>query len=286
MEIIKSYRNNPALRCQFNNLAKATFGLDFEGWYQNGFWGDNYNPYSVMEDGRIVANVSVNRTDMLADGRRLRLYQLGTVMTDPEYRNRGYIRAIMAEIERDTQDADGVYLFGGDNVLAFYPKFGFVQGKEYLYEKPVAQSDPCRMQRVMMDNPAGWAQLRAAMEMGEPLSACAMADNPQLIFFYVSQFMQDCVYYDAQTGAWAVAQIEDGSLLLHNVFCPPSVPLGAVIAAFGSGISRVTLGFSPKDMDGYSCSAYHEEDCTFFVKGGIFDLFEHSKLRIPSLSHA
>ena len=62
MEIIKDYRDHMGLRHSFNELAGRTFGLDFENWYQNGFWGDAYNPYSVVENGRVVANVSVNRT--------------------------------------------------------------------------------------------------------------------------------------------------------------------------------------------------------------------------------
>lgn len=123
--IVKDYRDDPARRASFNALASATFGLNFEGWYRNGFWGDAYNPYSVEKDGRIVANVSLNRTAMIIGGVRRQLYQLGTVMTDPAYRNRGYIRAIMAEIDRDIADADGVYLFANDSVLEFYPRFGF-----------------------------------------------------------------------------------------------------------------------------------------------------------------
>lgn len=286
MNVIKHYHSDPVLREGFNRLAEATFGLNFEAWYQNGFWQGEYTPYSAVEDGKIVANVSLNRTDMRIGDRRLRLYQLGTVMTDPAYRNRGYIRAIMKEIDRDTQDADGVYLFGNDNVLDFYPKFGFTQGAEFLYEKDVFQHSPCAMRQVPMKGPEDWARLRAAMDMGEPLSACAMEDNPGLIFFYVSQFMRDNVYCDPGTGVWAIAEMEAGKLLLHNVFCPQAVTLDDVIAAFGADVHHVTLGFTPADAAGFACAPYHEEDCTFFVKGGCFEEFAARKLRIPSLSHA
>ena len=284
--IIKNYRDNSQLRGSFNRLAKVTFGLDFEPWYQNGFWTDDYNPYSVVLDGEVVANVSVNRTDMVIGGARRKLYQLGTVMTSQAHRNRGYIRAIMAEIEKDTADADGIYLFGGDNVLEFYPKFGFVQGTEHIYTKAIAQGGACRMERVGMDGPEGWAQLRTAMEKSEFETACTMADNPGLIFFYAAQFMQDCVYHDRALNAWAIAEIEDGALMLHNVFAPAGVTLQDVIASFGAQVKQVTLGFAPSDPAGFDCAAYHEEDCTFFVRGAAFDDFAAKKLRIPSLSHA
>ena len=285
-QVISGYRHDAALRASFNALAEKTFGLNFEGWYQNGFWGDNYNPYSIVADGRVVANVSVNKTDMIIGGERRKFYQLGTVMTDPAYRGRGYIREIMQTVDRDIADADGVYLFGNDSVLEFYPRFGFVPGEEHVYERPVGQSGTCRMQRIPMEDEQGFSRLRAAMDKSAVQSACEMAGNPELIFFYVSQFMKDCAYYCEALDCWAIAEIEDGNLTLHNIFCPEAVSLDEVIAAFGAEVKHVTLGFAPLDTSGFTCRAYHEEDCTFFVRGGGLADFAARKLRIPSLSHA
>ena len=117
MNIIHGYRGDKQLRDSFNALAAQTFGLNFEGWYQNGFWGDNYDPHSLLLDGKVVSNVSVNRTDLVIGGRRYRILQLGTVMTDPAYRGRGYGRAIMEYIEKEYADVDGIYLFGNDGVV-------------------------------------------------------------------------------------------------------------------------------------------------------------------------
>lgn len=84
--------------------------------------------------------MSVNRTDVVVDGARRRIYQLGTVMTEESRRRRGLIRTIMEEVEKDLMDADGVYLFANDSVVEFYPKFGFRPGKEYGCTR--AMSDP------------------------------------------------------------------------------------------------------------------------------------------------
>ncbi len=64
-EVIKNYRRDDALRASFNALAGKTFGIDFEDWYQNGYWTDAYNPHSIVIDGKIAANVSVNHTDFV-----------------------------------------------------------------------------------------------------------------------------------------------------------------------------------------------------------------------------
>ena len=284
--IVKNYRNDKTLRDSFNTLAEATFGLNFENWYQMGYWQDNYNPYSLVLDGKVVANVSVNRTDMVIHGERRKFYQLGTVMTYPEYRNQGFIRAIMKEVDKDIADADGVYLFANDGVVEFYPKFGFVPGKEYLYRKAVDQAGECRMENIPMDKVENREELLRAMEGNTFPLGCRMVDNSGLIFFYVAQFMQENVYFCEDLNAWVIAEEEDGVLTIHNVFGRGNLSLDAVISAFGESVREATLGFVPADTAGWDCREYHEEDCTFFTRGEAFRDFADKKLRIPTLSHA
>ncbi len=286
MELMTHYRDNADLRNSFNALAQDTFGLNFEWWYQRGFWTDCYQPYSMVEEGQVVANVSVNRTDFLFAGKVYPVIQLGTVMTRPEYRNRGLIRRIMARIRRDWADVAGVYLFANDSVVEFYPKFGFRRGREMVYERDVHPAAPKSMVPVAMTGPEGWQGLSRAMEQGEPCSRWAMVDNPGLVFFYAAQFMQDCVCRSPDGRIWAIAQQEGGTLTLHNVFAPQDVTLEQVIECFGPEVERVQLGFAPKDPAGWETRVLAEEDCTFFVQGELFDRFQTEQLRIPSLSHA
>jgi len=286
MKLIKHYREDRELRASFNRLAQLTFGLDFEGWYRNGFWGDSYVPYSILEDGEIVANVSVNRINLQLGERIWRTVQLGTVMTAEPYRNRGYIRRIMEEIDRDTSDMDGVFLFANDSVRQLYPKFGFRTATEYQYEKTVTQEGPCTMEPVLMDGPANWARLRQAMEENRFQTGCTMVENPGLVFFYASQFMQDCVYYEKDLDVWVIAELEAGNLLLHQVFCAAPVTLDQILSAFGREVSHVSLGFTPADPAGFVVSELREDDTTFFVRGELERLFSQHQLRIPTLAHA
>ena len=286
MNIIHGYRDDKALRDSFNQLAEQTFGLNFEGWYQNGFWGDSYDPHSIVIDGRVVSNVSVNRTDLVIGGKWYRFLQLGTVMTAPEYRGRGYGRAIMEYIEKEYADVDGIYLFANDTVVDYYPRFGFCPGVEYACRKAVSQTGARRAEQVVMDNADAWAKLAAAMEKSTFREGCRMVDNPGLIFFYVSQFMQEAVYYIDSLDAWVIAEPEDGVLTIHNIFADERVTIDAVAAAFGAEVREIALGFAPECAGGWEIAELREEDTHFFVKGGIFARFEERKLRIPSLSHA
>ena len=285
MHIMKSYRNDSALRAGFNALAEQTFGLNFENWYKNGFWGDNYDPHSIVIDGKVVANVSVNRTDFLVDGKRYHILQLGTVMTDPEYRGKGFSRAIMESLEPELASADGVYLFANDGVVDFYPRFGFRSGKEMEYWKNVDFRGENSAEQVLMDGPAAWDRLRRAMEVSQFREGCRMVGNPELIFFYVSQFMQEAVWYLPGLDAWAVAELEDGVLTIHNIFGAEEITADAVAQAFGQ-VRQVRLGFAPADASGWETGALREEDTNFFVRGDFFGDFESRGLRIPGLSHA
>ena len=286
MNIIHGYRDDKALRDSFNALAEQTFdGLNFEGWYQNGFWSDNYDPHSVAVDGKVVANVSVNRCDLVIGGERRKIYQLGTVMTDPSYRGRGLGRAIMEAIEPMLAEADGAYLFGNDSVVDYYPKFGFRPARELEYRKTVALRGECTARQEIMDGPAHWARLSEAMEHSRFREGCKMVGNPELIFFYVSQFMQEAVWHIPELDAWAIAELEDGALTLYNIFAGENITIDDVVRAFGN-VDRVTLAFAPAEAAGWERSELREEDCNFFVRGAVFGEFEALGLRIPSLSHA
>lgn len=286
MNIIHGYRDDRALRESFNALAEQTFGLNFERWYQNDFWGDHYDPHSIVIDGKVVSNVSVNRCDLVIGGKRHRILQLGTVMTAPEYRGRGYGRAIMEYIEKEYADVDGIYLFANDTVVDYYPKFGFRPGVEYAYRRAVSQTGERKAEQIIMNNPERWAKLSEAMERSTFREGCRMVDNPGLVFFYVSQFMQEAVFYIAELDAWVIAELEEGVLTIHSIFAGGEVTIDDVAAAFGPEVKELALGFAPERADGWEISEIREEDTHFFVRGAVFGEFGEKKLRIPSLSHA
>lgn len=48
MEFIKGYQKDDKLRESYHELSQKIFGLNFEDWYQNGYWKENYIPYSIV----------------------------------------------------------------------------------------------------------------------------------------------------------------------------------------------------------------------------------------------
>jgi hypothetical protein len=112
------YQERNQYRNEFNNLVDKIFGLSFEEWYQAGYWNEKYIPYTLFDKKQAVANVSVNIMDFNTFGELKRYIQLGTVLADENYRNKGFIRFLTEYILREWQDkCDFIYLFANKSVL-------------------------------------------------------------------------------------------------------------------------------------------------------------------------
>lgn len=286
-KIVKAYKENKTLRNSFNELAKKTFDLDFEDWYQNGYWKEQYNPYSIVFNNRVIANVSVNDMEFEIDEKRKHYIQLGTVMTELKYRNRGLIRKLMQEIEQDFKEKiDGYFLFANDSVLEFYPKFGFQKCNEYRYSKAVCIEKEKTALQIVVSNLRERECLEAAIRNSVTNSSLEMKNNLGLIMFYVTKFMQSDVYYIASQNAYVIAEIYNKILFLHQIFSDKIVDIDEIIQSFGRKINRVILGFTPLKKENYEIAQLHEEDTTLFLKGIDPVIFEKEKWMFPTLSHA
>ncbi len=283
--IEKNYRNNDALRASFNRLAEKTFGLNFENWYQNGFWKDNYIPYSVVIDGEVVSNVSVNACNMNYKGRIVKLIQLGTIMTDNDHRGKGYARVLMEEVIKDYDGkVDGMYLFANDSVLEFYPKFGFKEAKEYQYTKEVTISGEYKAQNIPLNGKVDFDRAIKILDTNEQNAQLYMVGNSGLYMFYLSQFMTEDLFYIEECDSYAIAEMEDDTLILHTIIGNGAVD--EVIRAFGSQVKKVILCFTPKNTGGFEKSELHEEDTTFFVQGKFFENSCDDEYMMQAITHA
>lgn len=127
------YKNTDFRREALNRMTKETWGFSFERWYQNGFWPDSCVPYSLFDLQKMVSHVTATIFTFALEGKTLKALQLGTVMTDPDYRGRGLSCWLIDRVLEDfEQQVDFVFLYANDSVLDFYPKFGFKRAPEFF----------------------------------------------------------------------------------------------------------------------------------------------------------
>lgn len=143
--LIVDYKNDPVLRNRFFDIVGTIFpSANFREWYEKGFWADEYVLYSLVDNEKIISNVSLSKMKLMIDEEEVNGIQIGTVGTIPEYRNKGLSRYLMdLVLDKYQNSADLFFLFANETVIDFYPKFGFKQYNEVVYrsESDIPASD-------------------------------------------------------------------------------------------------------------------------------------------------
>ena len=280
-------RNNELTRRSFCELSKKVFGLDFEPWYQGGYWGELYIPHALMDGNAVVSNISVNVLDMQVNDCKRRFVQLGTVMTDSAYRGQGLSRWLMDTVLSSWKDrCDGVFLFANSSVLEFYPKFGFESVAEYQFEKYSGKRQ-CAFRKLDMDISYDKQILLGHYQRSNPYSALTMENNEGLLMFYCSQFLKDDVYYIEEYDTVIVAEQDSERLLCHDIFSDKRCELDNILGGLiDSNRKKIVLGFTPKDVSGWNMSEIRDDDSTLFLLSRKYNPFETANMMLPSLSHA
>lgn len=292
MELVTNYMHDDTLRHALNDLTKKTFGFDFEDWVTGGYFEGDYIPYSFIEDGKIISNVSANRMTFLQNDVEKNYIQIGTVMTDEAYRRQGLAKKLMDHVVKQYKDScDGFYLFANLDAVDFYEKCGFSKETEYRYLVknefcmrktageifvPVNTEDE-QMKQKYMDTVR-----RSAVN-----SSLEQLNKFGLQMFYTADM--ENVYYAKDMDCFIVAEMEENTLLLQSIICENHVPLLDVLQRVRGEYHQCQLGFVPtlKDMDMCMAEKYDgADDYRLFYLGEQLKSIENEKLYFPELSHA
>jgi len=296
-EFCNKVRDNDTLRASFNELTRQTFGFDFVGWYEAGQWGNFYIPHVLLDGEKVISNVSVNIMQFDVQGVKKNYIQLGTVMTDNAYRGQGLNREIMERILAEYKDkVDGIYLFGNDDVVNYYPKFGFKPAKEYEYYLPCENTSNVEayvLEKVDMQDTAQAEKfynfMRAYEEDANELNendAMYMSENVNLFQFWLGAGYGDSVYYLPKFDAYAILEVDGDRVLICQVFGKAEVDTLRLAKAICPDATEVVLGYTPVYKEKYLVREHKEEDCTMFIIGEDLACMEEEKMMFPVLSHA
>ncbi|WP_315079409.1 GNAT family N-acetyltransferase [uncultured Clostridium sp.] len=284
-----NYKDDSILRNSFNLLTEKTYGFNFEKWYKEGYWNSKYIPYSLLDDKKVVANVSVNIMDVLIQGDRKRYIQIGTVMTDEDYRGNGLSKALMEKVIEEWENkCDCIYLYANDSVINFYLKFGFDKHNEYQYSiNKVKDQSLEKVRQLNIEEASDKEIFIKIVNNRVSISQLHVENNISLIMFYCMDFMKDNIYYIEDYNVIAICEYDEAVLYIQDVFAMKEVDLDkAINALMIDETKKVVLGFTPSNTSYYEEGLVNEEDTTFFVRGKKEIPFRTEKLMFPILSHA
>ncbi|MBR3277996.1 MAG: GNAT family N-acetyltransferase [Lachnospiraceae bacterium] len=291
MELISGYMRDDASRRLLNELTRKTFGFDFEGWVTGGYFEGDYIPFSFVEDGRMLSNVSANRMKFMQNGTVRNYIQIGTVMTCEDRRGQG----LAAELIRHVIDAyenecDGFYLFGNLSAVGFYQKTGFKIMNQYRYSlkeefcDPVREGEPFRP--VKDQNDALKRKYMDLVRESAPHSSFEQINKFGLQMFYTAGL--ENVFYSEDIDCFIVTE-HDGCTVLQSVLCKDKIPLADVLKRMDLPDRKLRLGFTPLVEDMAKCVGEPYDggdDYRLFCMGTGPESIERERLYFPDLSHA
>ncbi|TDL61410.1 GNAT family N-acetyltransferase [Paenibacillus amylolyticus] len=251
---IKNYKNNEVLRKSFFELAVNTFEINFEDWYQQGYWGERYIPYSYVDGDQVIANVSVNILELIIHGEKKKAIQIGTVMTHPDYRGKGLSTRLMNKVLAEYENKyDYMYLFANESVLDFYPKFGFKPVEEHLFSiKYTAKKspEPANIRKLNVTNAEDLRLIQKLASERLPVSQHFATHHAQGIFmFYCLNVFSDDIYYLENENVIVIYQKEDNHIELFDVVSLNEMNMKDILDKIADeDTEKITFHFTPDDQ--------------------------------------
>jgi GNAT superfamily N-acetyltransferase len=284
-EFMKDYKDQEMYRNSFNQLAQVVFGINFEDWYQTGCWNERYIPYSLVKDHQVVANASVNKMDLIINHRELKAIQIGTVMTDKNYRNLGLSKQLIEKIIADYESqVDLIYLFANDSVLNFYPKFGFKVLQESKFVFPNQMDKPKTLfhhvRKMDLSKQSDFDLFHHFARKRTPISMrCGVVNLEHLLTFYGLMVYTDAIYYIEALKSIVIYEENANRVELYDVMSLEKVDLEEVLPYLPN--KPIKFHFTP-DLQGEALLETKLTEHTLFVKPNI--ILEH--FQFPAISHA
>ncbi|PMC40692.1 GNAT family N-acetyltransferase [Bacillus sp. UMB0899] len=284
----KNYQTNKELRKSFNDLADLTFGINFEKWYEKGYWTERYEPHSYIIDGKVIANVSVNKLDLIVHNSRKKAIQIGTVMTHPDYRNKGLSKKLMNKVLKEYENhIDVFYLYANDSVLDYYPKYGFQKVNEHIFSMPFqgkSQQKPLNYLNGHDDNDLAFIYEFAKKR--QPNSTLFSTSNTdELLMFYSIYVYPESIVYMEEEGVIVFYQIDGDTLYLADVVSHTKFNLNSILSRLADEkVEKVIFGYNENSLPSIETSPMNSRETLFVKMNNEIDIpkvFKH-----PDLSQA
>ena len=109
------------------------------------------------------------------------------------------------------------FFLPNDSVLDFYPKFGFQKAKEYRFCADISHSTKSCAEPISMETKQDW--LNFMKEKNQRFSnGILQLNTDDLIMFYLTQFMQNNVYFVKELDAYVIAEKDKTTILFFMMY--------------------------------------------------------------------
>jgi len=294
LKITVNNKNDPDYEVMFDALINEVFGFSFDIWFERKLWDEQYISYSIIDNGKMLANLCVYDNDMIIGGERFRAIQLGAVCTCESARKKGLSRQIMERVMSDYNDVPA-FLFANESVLNYYPRFGFQQVQVY---KPVLKAelaDNIGTSKIFSAKRSVGMKKNLKLDVDDPIVIntlknkscfsnildCINTESIQM--FHLLKDYSDDIYYLPESDVIVVAYQEYNRLFIADVIASKPVSFKSIVSELPfNNIETIEFGFCPDWLDVIpKWEPVPMSDVMFFIKGewNLPDVF-----RFPAMS--
>lgn len=251
-------------------VPKVFPSIGFRRWRELGGWDERYVSLALAEGDRIVANASLCRMDLVLNGEPVRGWQLGAVGTLPEYRNRGLQARLLPRLLEHTGASDLVFLFANDDVLEFYPRFGFARVRESLFRSPcrvMPEGPPLRA--LDLESAEDRALLQRVAARAEPVTTLFGArDYGNTLLWYWANFLPHALRYALDCDAIFVVAQDARRLRVLDIQSASPVDLSAYLPRLVTApTTQLEFGFTPTRFWPSATPDVEYTESPLFVRG-------------------
>lgn len=244
--------------------------LCFRRWYEFGGWAPSYRAFAIFDGEDIVANLSVQRMSMVVNGVWCTGLQLGAVGVLPEQRGRGLQRELMECVLQQAAPNDLVFLFGNEEVVDFYPRFGFRREQEWIFSAAVTiEPRPGGLRRLSVDCATDRALLAAVAARARPATErFGAARYESVLLWHWSNAFGYEAYYHERDAAIVFVEQDANVLRVCDVLADGPIELESYFPhLITEPADHVEFGFTPERYWPTACAEFEYLESPLFVYG-------------------
>ncbi|TCP58291.1 ADP-ribose pyrophosphatase YjhB (NUDIX family) [Tumebacillus sp. BK434] len=273
LEFHHSYSDDPAKREALIALFESAFGIPpdfFHDLLAKGFWDPTYRPLSYFAGEQAVANVSLFDFPLTLQGKSVRAAGVQSVMSHPDYRGKGLIRQLIAELlNRYEQEYELMFLYAREH--AIYEKFGFrlVAQSHFVCENVPRSARASSAPRGLNVN-VEWDSrlLKDLFANRRPVSNVMGPETHMSSFFFATLAAPEIkIAYLPDHHAAVAYTVRDGTLHLYDVIGAQIPSLANLLAGLALEVQRVEIYFTPDLLDIEYTALEPTTDAKLMVRG-------------------
>ena len=190
----------------------------------------------------------------IIEGKQKCALQVGTVMTHPDYRNRGLSKSLMNKVLEEYKNKyDFMYLFANESVLDFYPKFGFEIVDEYQFSINFSSNQKSinELRKLNIANVDDVNFIYKFAKERIPVSDRFSTGNSQgiLMYYCLNVFCND-IYYLESEDAIIIFNEDENQIDIFDIISKNKINIDNIlIEILGKGTKKIVFHYTP-DYEG------------------------------------